>query len=96
MVHLIVVPIWYFEAQQSLSCLRYFCVLIGLFQELNQQELRQRIANGSPFNIFDVPGAFLQAKLAPKQSDERVLLKLVGDFVDVIVGTKVRTLHSRL
>ena len=33
---------------------------------------------------FEIPGAFLQAKLAPKPNNERVLMKLVGEFVDII------------
>ena len=37
---------------------------------------------GRDIGIFDIPGAFLQAKLAPKPNNERVLLKLVGYFVD--------------
>ena len=39
---------------------------------------------GRDIGIFDIPGAFLQAKLAPKPNNERVLLKLVGDFVDIM------------
>ena len=34
--------------------------------------------------IFDVPGAFLQAKLAKKSNNERTLMKLEGEFVDIM------------
>ena len=38
---------------------------------------------GRDIGIFEIPGAYLQAKLAPKPNNERVLMKVVGDFVDV-------------
>ena len=39
---------------------------------------------GRDMDIFEIPGAHLQAKLAPNPNNERVLLKLVGDFVDMM------------
>ena len=39
---------------------------------------------GRDVGTFDIPGAFLQAKLAPKPNNERVLMKLVGQFVDIM------------
>ena len=34
--------------------------------------------------IFGVPGAYLQVDLATREIDERVLLKLAGDFADLM------------
>ena len=34
--------------------------------------------------IYDVPGAYLQARLAPRENNERVLMKLRGKFVDIM------------
>ena len=34
--------------------------------------------------IFDVPGAFLQAELKKKDDNERVLMRLEGEFVDIM------------
>ena len=31
---------------------------------------------------YNVSGAYLQARLVPKENGERVLMKLVGDFVE--------------
>ena len=42
---------------------------------------------------FDVPGAYLQASLAPRDDGERVLMKLVGDFVDIMC--KVNPEHEK-
>ena len=39
---------------------------------------------GRDVGIFDIPGAYLQAKLAPKPNNERVLMKLAGAFVDIM------------
>ena len=33
---------------------------------------------------YDVPGEFLQASLSPKPNNERVLMKLVENFVDIM------------
>ena len=48
---------------------------------------------GRDVGIFEIPGAYLQAKLAPKPNNERVLLKLVGDFVDIMC--KVNPEHKK-
>ena len=42
---------------------------------------------------YDVPGAYLQASLAPKDNGERVLMKLVGEFVDIMC--KVNPEHEK-
>ena len=42
---------------------------------------------------FDVPGAYLQASLAPRDDGERVLMKLVGEFVDIMC--KVNPEHEK-
>ena len=39
---------------------------------------------GRDVRTYDVPGAFLQASLEPKPNNERVLMKLVGNFVDIM------------
>ena len=39
---------------------------------------------GRDVGTYDIPGAYLQAVLAPRPNDERVLMKLVGDFVDIM------------
>ena len=41
---------------------------------------------GRDVAVFDIPGAYLQAKLSPKDNNEKVLMKLVGDFVDIMCG----------
>ena len=42
---------------------------------------------------YDVPGAYLQASLAPKDNGGRVLMKLVGEFVDIMC--KVNPDHEK-
>ena len=42
---------------------------------------------------YDVPGAFLQASLSPKPNNERVLMRLVGNFVDIMC--KVNPEHTK-
>ena len=42
---------------------------------------------------FDVPGAYLQASLAPRDDGERVLMKMVGEFVDIMC--KVNPEHEK-
>ena len=42
---------------------------------------------------YDVPGAYLQASLAPTDNGERVLMKLVGEFVDIMC--KVNPEHTK-
>ena len=39
---------------------------------------------GRDVGTYDVPGAYLQAELAPRPNNERVLMKLVGNFVDIM------------
>ena len=39
---------------------------------------------GRDVGIFNIPGAYLQAKITPKTDNERVLIKLVEDFVDIM------------
>ena len=39
---------------------------------------------GRDVATYDVPGAYLQARLSPKENDERVLMKLRGSFVDIM------------
>ena len=39
---------------------------------------------GRDVGTYDVPGAYLQARLAPKENNERVLMKLRGTFVDIM------------
>ena len=39
---------------------------------------------GRHMGVFDIPGAWLQAKIAQKPRNERVLLKIVEDFVDTV------------
>ena len=34
--------------------------------------------------LFEIPGVYLQAKLSLKDNNKKVLMKLVGDFVDII------------
>ena len=41
---------------------------------------------GRDVSVFDIPGAYLHAKLSPKDNNKKVLLKLAGDFVDIICG----------
>ena len=48
---------------------------------------------GRDVAVYDVPGAYLQASLSPKGSKERILMKLEGDFVDVMV--KVNPEHTK-
>ena len=43
--------------------------------------------------IYDVPGAYLQASLVPKDNGKRVLMKLVGEFVDIMC--KVNPEHAK-
>ena len=38
---------------------------------------------GRDVGIFDILGAYLQAKITPKTDNERVLIKFVEDFVDI-------------
>ena len=42
---------------------------------------------------YYVPGAYLQASLAPKENGKRVLMKLVGEFVDIMC--KVNPEHEK-
>ena len=42
---------------------------------------------------YNVPGAYLQARLVPKENRERVLMKLVGEFVDIMC--KVNPEHEK-
>ena len=42
---------------------------------------------------YDVPGACSHAKLLPRANDERVLMKLTGDFVDIMC--KVNPEHTK-
>ena len=39
---------------------------------------------GRDVATYDVPGAYLQAELSPNENNERVLLRLVGNFVDIM------------
>ena len=43
--------------------------------------------------VYDVPGAYLHATLSPTGSKERALMKLEGDFVDIMV--KVNPEHAK-
>ena len=43
--------------------------------------------------ILDVPGVYLQAYLAARENGERVLLKLTGDFIDIMC--KVSPEHKK-
>ena len=40
---------------------------------------------GRDVAVYDIPGAYLKASLSPKGSEERTLMKLDGDFVDIMV-----------
>ena len=40
---------------------------------------------GRDVGTYDVPGAYLHAKLLPRANNERVLMKLTGDFVDIML-----------
>ena len=42
---------------------------------------------------YDVPGAYLYAKLLPRENNERVLMKLTGKFVDIMC--KVNPEHTK-
>ena len=42
------------------------------------------VYEGRDVGTYDVPGAYLQARLAPKDNNERVLMKLKGNFVDIM------------
>jgi hypothetical protein len=42
---------------------------------------------------YDVPGVYLQARIAPRENNERVLMKLRGRFVDIMC--KVNHEHSK-
>ena len=44
--------------------------------------------------IYDVPGAYIQASLAPRDDGERVLMNLVGEFVDIMC--KVNPEHEKM
>ena len=44
--------------------------------------LRIDAYKGRDVGIYNVPGVYLQASLSPKDNEERVLMKLVGDFVE--------------
>ena len=46
---------------------------------------------GRDVGTYDVPGAYLQARMAPKDDNERVLMKLRGNFVDIMC--EVNTEH---
>ena len=48
---------------------------------------------GRDVGTYDVPGAFLQAKLGPRPNNERVLMRLVGNFVDIMC--KVNPDHTK-
>ena len=48
---------------------------------------------GRDVATYDVPGAYLQARLAPRENNERVLMKLRGRFVDIMC--KVNPEHSK-
>ena len=39
---------------------------------------------GRDVGTYNVPEAYLQAKLAPKDNGERVLMNMVGDFVHIM------------
>ena len=34
--------------------------------------------------VLTIPGEYLQAKIIPKANNERILIKLAGDFVDIM------------
>ena len=42
------------------------------------------VYEGRDVATYDVPGAHLQVKLAPRENNERVLMKLRGRFVDIM------------
>ena len=48
---------------------------------------------GRDVATYDVPGAYLHAKLLPKENNERVLLIFIGGFVDIMC--KVRPGHTK-
>ena len=48
---------------------------------------------GRDVRTYDAPGAYLQAILAPKDNGECVLMKLVGDFIDIMY--KVNPKHEK-
>ena len=48
---------------------------------------------GRDVGTYDVSGAYLQAKLSPKGDNKRVLLRLVGNFVDLVC--KVNPEHEK-
>ena len=41
---------------------------------------------GRDVAVYDIPGAYLKASLSPKGSKERILMKLEGDLVDIMVN----------
>ena len=49
--------------------------------------------DGRDVGKYDVPGAYLQARLAPRDDNERVLMKLRGKFVDTMC--KVNPEHTK-
>ena len=49
---------------------------------------------GRDINSYDVPGAYLQARLVPKDNNERVLMKPRGNFVDIMC--KVNPEHLKM
>ena len=48
---------------------------------------------GRDVGTYDVPGAYLHAKLLPRENNERILMKLTGKFVDIMCG--VNPEHSK-
>ena len=49
--------------------------------------------DGIYIETYDVPGAYLQSRLAPRDDNDQVLMKLRGNFVDIIY--KVNTEHNK-
>ena len=49
---------------------------------------------GRDVGTYDVPGAFLQASLEPKPNNERVLMRLVGNFVNIMCKVNPKHLEN--
>ena len=48
---------------------------------------------GRYVGTYDVPGAYLQAKLLPRENNERILMRLTGDVVEIMC--KVNPEHTK-
>ena len=49
---------------------------------------------GRDVGTYDIPGAYLQAVLAPRPNNEQLLMKLVGDSVDIMCKVNLEHLKN--